>query len=244
MSPVALVAIFSAVIVVGALGGAAIPLFGGERRMTGFLTLAAGVMFGAIFFDMLPEAVRIGGYSCLSILPLGFAVIFVLERYVLAHVCEEPPDFPQHGHGTMGLAAFLGLSAHTLFDGVALASSAAEGVGLLTFLAVAAHKIPASFSLSSILMSEHRSKRQILAWALVFGLMVPVGAVIYFAIASVVPYASFAPDALAFSAGTFLYIATSDLLPQINRHKEGSKVGKLAAFCGGLAIMLLLSWAA
>lgn len=245
MSPALSVSVFSFVIVIGALLGALVPLFTDNARWTiGFLAFAAGVMFGAAFFDMLPEAFRAGGYGVFSYVPFGFALIFLLERYVLAHACEEPPDFDTHSHGPMGLAAFLGLSAHTLFDGLALGSSAAEHIGLTAFVAIVAHKIPASLSLSTILRSEGRSRTQVLTLATLFGLMVPVGALLYFGIERMVPFASFAPKALSFSAGTFLYIAVSDLLPHVNRHKHQGRAGHVAAFLIGLAVMFVLGMAA
>jgi zinc and cadmium transporter len=238
MSPPVSVAFYSVVIVAGSLLGALVPLFTRrEKWQVGFLAFAAGVMFGAAFFDMLPEAFRTGGYAVFSWLPLGFALMFLLERYVLAHACEEPPEFATHAHGPMGLTAFLGLSAHTLFDGLALGSSAAEQIGLTAFVAIVAHKIPASLSLATILRSEGRSRTRVLVLAGVFGLMVPLGALIYFGLDRVLPYAGFAPRALAFSAGTFLYIAVSDLLPHVNRHKHHGRAGHVAAFLVGLFVM-------
>src|SRR5499433_3427847 len=128
MGSAAAVLVFSAVIVLGALAGALVAVLAShERRLVALLSFAAGAMFGAAFFHMLPEALRGGGYRALSFVPLGFLALFLLERYVLVHVCEEPPDFAHHGHGPVGLAAFLGLSAHTLFDGVALGSAVSKG---------------------------------------------------------------------------------------------------------------------
>src|SRR4030088_3539768 len=129
--------LFSGFIVLGAGGGGGVPFFLiAPGTLLSFLSFAAGVMLGAAFFHMLPEAFRGGGYVVFSLVPLGFLCLFLLERYVLVHACEEPPDFAHHGsHGPVGLAAFLGLSAHTLFDGVALGSAVTEGVGAMAFLA-------------------------------------------------------------------------------------------------------------
>jgi zinc and cadmium transporter len=241
MGTLGAVALYSGIIFLGAIGGAAIPLLTNRNDwLIPFLAFAAGVMFGAAFFHMLPEAYRSGGYAAFTWLPLGFALLFVLERYVLAHACEEPPGFATHGHGPMGLTAFLGLSVHTLFDGVALGSSALESVGLSAFIAIAAHKVPASVSLASILRSEGRSRRATLVFAGIFGLMVPVGAALYLLFSHVVPVEKVAPRALAFSAGTFLYIAVSDLLPHVNRHKEGSRLVQVGSFIVGLAAMFLV----
>src|SRR5579864_6150766 len=202
--PVFRVALYCAVILAGALVGAAIPL--GARRpgmLVTFLAFAAGVMFGAAFFHMLPEAIKGGGYKALFYVPLGFVLLFLLERYVLVHVCEEPPDCAEHAHvgATLGMAAFLGLSAHTLFDGVALASATQEGVGMTALIAIAAHKVPSSLSLSSILKAEGRSAKAMLGYGAAYGLMVPIGAALYFALGTFVQMTNVAPRALAFSAG-------------------------------------------
>ena len=244
MSVAGSVTLYSVGIVVAALLGAAIPLLQRDtkQRVT-FLAFAAGVMFGAAFFHMLPEALEGGGFKVLSVVPLGFVLMFLLERYVFVHACEEPPDCDEHTqHGTsLGLTAFFGLAAHTLFDGVALGSAATTGVAFTTFIAITAHKLPSSLSLASILKSEGRSARAVMFYALAFGCMVPLGAALYFVLQSVVSVETLAPRALAFSCGTFLYIAVSDLLPHINRHGREGRLRHIAGLVIGLAVMFFLS---
>lgn len=241
--PAGLTATFASVaIVLGSLLGAAIPVFSGPKRLVTFLAFAAGVMFGAAFFHMLPEAAHSGGYSVLSWVPAGFLVMFLLERYVLVHVCEEPPDCEEHGHkGTLGTAAFVGLAVHTLFDGIALGSASAEGVGFTAFVAIASHKVPSSLSLASILLHEGRTRRTVFLLATVYGLMVPLGAALYFGLDSLIPLAGFTSGALAFSAGSFLYIAVSDLLPNVNRHGREGRLKNILSMAAGLLVMLAMT---
>lgn len=241
--PAGLTVTFASIgILLGSVLGAAIPIFSGPKRLVTFLAFAAGVMLGAAFFHMLPEAARSGGYSVLSWVPAGFVVMFLLERYVLVHVCEEPPDCEVHGHkGSLGTAAFIGLAVHTLFDGIALGSASVEGVGLTTFVAIASHKVPSSLSLASILLHEGRTRRTVFLLAALFGLMVPLGAALYFALAELIPMQGFPPAALAFSAGSFLYIAVSDLLPNVNRHGPGGRLKNILSMGAGLLVMLGLT---
>lgn len=238
-------AVFSGFIVLGALGGAVLPLQSkSHTRQVTFLAFAAGVMFGAAFFHMLPEAYEGGGYRALWLVPAGFLVLFLLERFVLTHACEEPPECQEHGHDhghTMGLTAFLGMSVHTLFDGVALGSAITEGVGLTAFIAITAHKIPSSISLAALLRAEKRGVKPILGFSFVLALMVPLGALLYFGLAHLVVFERFAPMALAFSAGSFLYIAVSDLLPHINRHGKERRGTHVMGMVVGLAVMLGLA---
>lgn len=238
-------AVFSGFIVLGAVGGALVPLQSrSPTRQVTFLAFAAGVMLGAAFFHMLPEAYEDGGYRALWLVPAGFVTLFLLERFVLTHACEEPPECQEHGHDhghTMGWAAFLGMSVHTLFDGVALGSAITEGVGLTAFIAITAHKIPSSISLAALLKAENRTVRSVLGFTVVFAFMVPLGALLYFGLAAMIAFERFAPMALAFSAGSFLYIAVSDLIPHINRHAVGRRVAHVVGMVAGLAVMLGLA---
>ncbi|MFL5321172.1 MAG: ZIP family metal transporter [Myxococcaceae bacterium] len=245
MSPGLQVAVYSAVIFLTALTGGLIPIFGGKRaRSVTFLAFAAGIMLGAAFFEMLPEAFHKGGYQSFAVVPIGFLALFLLERYVLVHVCEEPPECEEHGHGkpsALGLTAFLGMSAHTLFDGVALASSVLEGIGLTALVAITAHKFPSSLSLASILHSERAQKKVSLLYIVAFGLMVPMGAGIYLLLDSALHFETFSARALAFSAGTFLYISVSDLLPHVNRHGKDHRFIHIVALGAGLGLMFGLA---
>ncbi|MFY0580246.1 ZIP family metal transporter [Cystobacter fuscus] len=235
--------LYSLIILVGALVGAlAVVLTRTPTRLVTFLAFAAGVMFGAAFFHMLPEAYVGGGFWAFALVPAGFVFLMVLERYVLTHACEEPADCKEHVHGhTLGLTAFLGLSTHTLFDGIALGSAVKEGVGLMALMAITSHKVPSSLSLASILKAEGKSTSRILTFAMLYGLMVPLGAVLYFAFDAVLRFESLAPRALAFSAGTFLYVAVTDLLPHVNRHGKDNKARNLVALMLGLVLMLALA---
>ena len=252
MSPVlASVALYSLIIVLGSLAGAVVVVWN-ERptRLVRFLAFAAGVMLGAAFFHMLPEAYSGGGWWAFALVPAGFVFILVLERYLVAHAGEDLPGDHMSSTGApaqpgqvLGLTAFLGLSTHTLFDGIALGSAVEEGVGLMALLAIVSHKVPSALSLASILKSEGRSRASILSLSTLYGMMVPAGAALYFLFDAVLNFESLAAKALAFSAGTFLYIAVSDLLPHVHRHgKDHPGRNVVALFFGLLLMFLLAQW--
>ena len=236
--------LYSFLILTGALGGALVPIWvKKQNRLLGLLAFAAGVMLGAAFFHMLPEAIHQGGYAAFVVVPVGFVSFFLLERYLLVHACEEPPDCPDHTHGnTLGMTALIGLSIHTLLDGVALGSATTQGIGLLAFIAILAHKIPSSVSLAAILKSEGHTHAGMLGRTAVFGLMVPLGAGLYLLANSWVKMGAFSSYALAFSAGTFLYISVSDLLPHINRHGPQGRLGNIVGMVLGLLLMFSLTF--
>jgi zinc and cadmium transporter len=237
---------YSLVILLGAvLGALVVVLTSKQARLVTFLAFAAGVMFGAAFFHLLPEAYHGGGgLWTLGLVPAGFIFLLVLDRYVMTHACEDPVGCQEHQHvqgRTLGMTAFLGLSAHTVFDGIALGSAVKEGVGLMALLAITSHKVPSSLSLASILKAEGKSTSRIMGFAVMYGLMVPIGAGLYFAFDAVLSFESLAARALAFSAGTFLYVAVLDLIPHVNRHGRDRWMRNLVALTTGLLLMLALA---
>jgi zinc and cadmium transporter len=234
------------------------------RRNDALLSFSAGVMLGAAFFHMLPEAVEGAGMRAVPFVLVGFLFLFLLERFVLVHVCAEPgalihgseagTAIPPHGapghdhaHGatgcdvhTLGLAAFVGLSLHTLVDGFALGAASGERtLGFLVFIAILAHKVPNSFSLSAILRAEGYSRAKALLMNATVALMVPLGAVLYVAVRGLVHAPSFSALALAASSGTFLHLALSDILPDLHRRRV-SKLTLSAALLLGVASMWAL----
>ncbi len=266
MSELQTLGAYAGAILVGAMAGGALPLIGPHHRSDALLSFSAGVMLGAAFFHMLPEAVEGAGLGALPFVLVGFLFLFLLERFVLIHVCAEPgptlglladpppqpPGLRQHAvhaHAhdatgcevhTLGLAAFVGLSLHTIIDGFALgAASSRPALGLLVFFAILAHKIPSSFSLSAILRAEGYGRGKALLMNATFALMVPLGAALYIGLRLVVHVESFTPMALAASAGTFLHLSLSDILPDL--HRRGVAKWKLSgALLSGVAVMWAL----
>jgi zinc and cadmium transporter len=267
MIAVGALSLYTVAILLGALAGGALPLFASIRRSDLLLSFSAGVMLGAAFFHMLPEAVEQGGSAVVPFVVVGFLVLYLLERFVLVHVCAEPgpnrrlstagaplPD-EDHDHDhvhphsdgtgcdvhTLGLAAWLGMSAHTLVDGFALgAASVSPELGGLVFLAILAHKVPNSFSLSAILLSEGYSRARAVVMNAAFALMVPVGAGLYVLLRETVPVDRFTALALAGSAGTFLHLSLSDILPDL--HRSGTSRWRLSfALVAGVAVMAALT---
>src|SRR5512137_3062584 len=256
-------ALYSGAILIGAVGGGLLPLLGTQRRSDLLLSFSAGVMLGAAFFHMLPEAVEEGGAKVTPFVLAGFLLLYLLERFVLIHVCAEPAvnaqlsqrcvdeegDHHDHGHGpgtgcevhTLGLAAWIGMSLHTVVDGFVLgAANATPAIGPLVFVAIVAHKIPSAFSLSAILRAEGHGRGRALVMNLMFAAMIPIGALLYLALRRIVPVETFAAYALAASAGTFLHLSLSDILPDLHRSK-GSKLRLSGALVVGLASMWSLT---
>jgi zinc and cadmium transporter len=205
-----------------------------QKALALLLSFSAGVLLGAVFFHMLPETGRVLndniGWPILG----GFLLIFIMERFVFVHACEEREcDIHQ-----MGIPAFLGISLHSLLDGIALgAGLVLPQLGPVVLLAVIIHKMPDSMSISSILLSAGWQRRKIAILNLLFALTTPVGAILAYLF-----FRALSPDnvaiALGVSAGTFLAIATADILPQVHRIEERNPM-TLVLLLGGLSVSWL-----
>ena len=82
--------LYTVAILAGAIAGGVLPLVGPMRRSDLLLSFSGGVMLGAAFFHMLPEAVELGGAQVMPVALLGFLALYLLERFVLIHICGEP----------------------------------------------------------------------------------------------------------------------------------------------------------
>ena len=191
------------------------------------------------FWHLLPDALeKATGREVGGAILASFVVLFVLEKFIMLHPCEES----HCDYHTMGTAAFVGMSIHTFFDGFALgAALGVSGLAPFVFLAIMAHKIPSSFSLASILKKAGWPTRRILFFIFAFGFIIPLGMVISRSLLSSIGNGKATGIALAASLGTFIYIATSDFLPEVHRSGTG-RFAKLASFGLGIALMTLITF--
>lgn len=197
------------------------------------VSLGAGVLIGMALVHMIPEAAELLPHWFGFWVLVGFLVLMILERFVMVHSCEEH-DCSYH---SIGIAAFLGLSVHGIIEGVALASSliAAPSLGPLIFAAILFHKFPSGITLAAILRMAHSSEKKIAAFAIGLALSGPLGMALGygFLVSSEMKAATGA--LLALSAGTFLYIAACDLIPEIQSHST-SRVSHLLMFLAGVGV--------
>jgi zinc transporter ZupT len=152
---------------------------------------------------------------------IGFGCFYFIEQYIMLHSCPEP-DCEFH---EIGKLAFLGISFHTFIDGIAMGAGFAlsEQLGVLITLAILVHKAPTGFSLSSIMINGGYKRGEIIRFLIIFSLMVPIGAILSNYVLSGVQ-SIVVESAIAFSAGTFLYIGIGDLLPEAHKTRRMSIV--------------------
>jgi zinc and cadmium transporter len=205
-----------------------------HRELQLLISMSAGIVLGVVFFDLRPQAVGMSRHFFVAVLA-GFVLLLALEKFLLIH----PHETEELAGRRSGLAAYAGISLHALIDGVALGSSVmVPALGGAVVWAIVAHKIPDTLSLSSILIFFGFGRRQILWLLLAVALLTPVGG---FVALVALRHASPAVLALAMgvAAGTFLFIATSDLLPHAHAHRKG-RFRNLVAVLTGLLVSGLL----
>jgi zinc and cadmium transporter len=202
------------------------------------LSLSAGLMLGTCFLHLMPESFELIGGQASAYVLAGLLFLYAFEKFITVHICEIETDHCEV-HKKLGTSAFIGLFLHALTDGIAL------GVGLLVpklgfivFLAIFFHKTMEAFSLTSILLHEDKSTGKIVLANAALLAAIPIGALFSFWVVGG-NNPQMAGIALAFSAGTFLHVSLSDLLPEVHRHSH-LKNQAFGFFTLGLLLMFLL----
>lgn len=182
-------------------------------------SFAAGTLLGAAFFDLLPEASEQAGETDIFLWTLvGMLVFFLLERFIRwfhhHHAHKDETVEP-----TVPLIMF-GDSIHNFIDGVAIAATflASIPLGIVTSLAVAAHEIPQEMGDFAILLHKGVPRRKVLFFNILSSLTAILGALLTFFAGEFVK--GMLPVFLSVTAGFFIYIAASDLIPEIHEEKR------------------------
>ena len=176
-----------------------------------FVALGAGFMLAAAVLEMMP--VSAGMTSMAPVLVLaGYLLIHLVEHTVVRHFHFGEETHPQHVGG-VGISALVGLSIHSFFDGISIASGfiISPRLGLLLFVAIVLHKAPEGFTIASIMLASGSSRMIAQLSSIAVGAAGIVGAL------AVYPLRNHVGEGLAFSAGVTLYVAASDLIPEVNR---------------------------
>jgi zinc and cadmium transporter len=206
-----------------------------EMHLHQFISFSAGVLLSTAFIHILPEVFEHADHDRVGFYILaGFLFLFILEKFAMVHPCEEHHcDYHQ-----LGMSAFIGIGLHSFFDGLAMATSLVHPtLAKAVFIAIVVHKMPSSFALASLFKSARWSNRRIHLMLALFSLIIPASTIIsIFFLEHLPPSAT--GIALSFSLGSFLFIATSDFLPQIHQ-KYSTKIKNFIAFLIGIVIMSL-----
>ncbi len=205
-----------------------------ERSLRYFVALGAGFLMATTVLEMLPESMKLNATIAPILVMAGYCAIHFLEHTVNAHF-----HFGAETHAGEFVSARTsysvlgGLVLHSLFDGVAIGSGFAisGALGWLIFAAIFLHKAPEGFTIASVMLASGGSRGNAFL------------ATVTLAVATVsgVLFMTIAPDLVAYglplSAGVGLYVAATDLVPEVNR-EPGIKMALV--FFAGVAAFLLL----
>lgn len=208
-----------------------------------FVAFSAGALLSGAFFHIIPEALDELPAMQVSLFVLtGFVVFFLIERVLHWHHCHEEGckthDDKEH---PITMLILFGDSIHNFVDGIIISAGfiASVPLGILTTLMIIAHEIPQELGDFAVLVHGGFSKKKALMYNFFSQLTSVVGGVVGFFFATLVK--GMIPIVLSFAAGGFIYIAASDLIPEL--HKEPKlKKALLSFFCfiAGLGLMLLM----
>lgn len=238
----AYIIVFTLIGSIGSLVGSYFLLF--KRKITEsfseiLISFAAGALLAAAFLDLLPEALEEANNANIFIPTLlGFLSFFIAERYIrLFHY--------HHGHGEKPttLLVLIGDGIHNFIDGITIAVAFLTNIplGITASIAVAAHEIPQEIADMGVLLANGLSKTRAVIFNFLSALTALIGAFLAFAFASFIEQYLF--FFLALAGGHFIYIAASDLIPEI--HEDTNKKRGLSTlfyfFLGILTVYLFIT---
>jgi zinc and cadmium transporter len=212
-----------------------------RRILLPLVAFAAGSLLGGAFFHMVPAGVAAGmsDIAVYSWLLGGFAVFFALEQFLHWHHCHHADVACKK---PLTYLILIGDGLHNFLGGLAVAGTFLIDIrlGIVTWIAAAAHEVPQELGDFGVLVHGGWERRQALFYNVLSALTFLVGGLIAYG-------ASFRVDVsflVPFAAGNFIYIAASDLIPEVKAHADpAANIIHFAAFAAGMALMLAVKLA-
>ena len=226
------------------------------------VSFAVGALLGAVFLELLPDALEHGSaQSVMMTVLVGLLLFFLLEKLVLwrhshgdadalAGEAAGAPIAANHGHahgfesGRSGLMIVIGTSVHNFCDGIVIAAAflADFALGTTVALAIVAHAIPQQVGDFAVLRHSGYTRRRAFTVNLITGVATLSGGLLgYVALDSM---RHVLPTVLALAAASLLYVAVADLIPSLQRRPEPSETAQQLALIGaGIAIIAVVHFA-
>ena len=235
-------------IVTGGLLMSAIALVGGlttflrpttlDKLLLPLVSLAAGTLIGGAFFHMIPEGTAgLGALAAGIWLVGGFTTFLGLEQFLHWHQAHKASA---KGRQPVTYLILIGDAIHNFIGGLSIASTFLINpqAGVVAWIAAAAHELPQELGDFGILVHGGFPRRRALFWNLVSALTFPLGAVLAYLVSQRLEVSGL----VLFGAGNFIYIAASDLVPEIKTHKSlAAAATHFSFFAIGIALTMLLA---
>jgi zinc and cadmium transporter len=206
------------------------------------VSFSVGGLFGDAFIHLIPEAIEESGFgtSISLVILLGILSSFVVEKFLQWRHCHIPTS-SEHPHSFAYMNLF-GDAVHNLIDGLIVGGSylASIPIGISTTLAVILHEIPQELGDFGVLIHGGFNKKKALWFNFLTALTAILGAIIAFVVGTTLE--GFIPLLIPFAAGNFIYIAGSDLIPELRKDEPNLKKATLqvVSITLGVVIMLLV----
>jgi zinc and cadmium transporter len=206
------------------------------------VSFSVGGLFGDAFIHLIPEAIEESGFgtSISLLILLGILFSFVVEKFLQWRHCHIPTS-SEHPHSFAYMNLF-GDAVHNLIDGLIVGGSylASIPIGISTTLAVIFHEIPQELGDFGVLIHGGFSKKKAVWFNFLTALTAILGALIVFVVGATIE--GFIPLLIPFAAGNFIYIAGSDLIPELRKDEPDLKKATLqiVSITLGVVIMLLV----
>lgn len=196
-------------------GGAVIVRHNWEKQaLKYFVAVGAGFMLATSISEMIPAAIQLRGARASFLVLVGYLIVHFFEHTVSPHFhFGEETHHDEFVDAHKGWSVLGGLLIHTFFDGIAIASAfiVSNWLGWIVFIAVFLHKIPEGFTVASVMLASGRSKG--IAW----GSSVLLGIATLAGVLTMTITRGAVGVGLPLSAGVTIYVAASDLMPEVNK---------------------------
>lgn len=216
-----------------------------KRLLKYLLALGAGFMLAVTFVEVLPKTiglwqtgVRPGSLAASLYFPMllflgGYLLTQFFEHTIAPHFhLGEEMDTEHLISPASAYTAIGGLLIHAFFDGVSISAAAQidQRLGILMFVAVFLHKFPEGFTIGSITLAAGKQRKQVLGATSLVGVTTLVGVIGFYVIGSNIDFA--VAYALPLAGGVTLYVAASDLIPEVNHHGGKNPLVSISVFAG------------
>ncbi len=199
------------------------------------VSLSIGALLGGVFLHLLPELLEEGFLKdVLAYVLLGIILFFVLEKFVFWHHCHKA----EHNHLSFTYMNLIGDCLHNFLDGVLLASTfiVSINLGIATAIAIFAHEVPQEIGDFGVLLKGGFTRKKALIANFLISLTTFIGAII--AIIFNIWVEGIIPILVAITAGGFIYIAGTDLIPELHKNpKIKDSILQLLFILIGIGIM-------